>query len=325
METFEKRLKRHIAIEFLYNRSKRRLALFEECWRPGLVAEQYGLFDGVERVASHIARAISKDNKRYMKPFKVRHWFAKSVKIVPYIGNDAGYTSEESSFNQQEGKFDEITIHVGDSLFNDNRLMSFIAHELTHAYEDYNLRLKGNNLIDNNLHTGYPTIIGNLTELKKIIYNVLYYLHSAERNAHIAQVENEIVSSKKRFTSIGDIFDYLRNTMIIKNYGIVFRTAKFYANFEGEQEQRNVLSALNDVAGYSFKNYSSMRRWLLDRVDKCEKKIISTICKFAYDRYKVVGMMRDSPNKLFEEVKFEKLFEKERLTNFNRINLFDKD
>lgn len=207
----------HLAIEYKENNlySRRRIIL-----------EKYGIYDGCEELAKFIFNKIEKEgiDNQYvfdsndLKSFKNIFFNKIIIDIDPTDDSGAEYIDNESL--NDDFLFDEVIIYIYQYENHLNKIKELLMHELTHAYNNYMMLLKGN---DGYIKAAKSILYQNIQKdatndddflLKKALYLLLGY----ERNAFLAEIKDELSQHKEQIKGPNDALKVLKNSQVYKAY-----------------------------------------------------------------------------------------------------------
>ena len=188
----------HLAIEYkenhLYSRTR-------------VILEKYGVYDGCEELAKYIVKLAKKDGyhtvvklaKDNLQDFKNIFFENITVNIDTSEDNGAEYIDNEEL--NKDLLFDEVVINVFLTKQYISELQSTLMHELTHAYNNYMMLLKGNR---NYINVAKSTLYKNIVSFPEKInaeYHIkraMYFLLGYEKNAFISQIKAELENNKDK-------------------------------------------------------------------------------------------------------------------------------
>ena len=153
--------------------------------------ESYGIFDGCKEAAEEIETAVifkNNDNSPVITVSPKSLTFVNKVTVYlisEKIGKGA-YDETKTKVNK-DGTFDEIVIYLNNDT-SSKEMITTLMHELTHAYQDYNLRKKGKSLGGQGKKVGYDiTMVSvhgekNNGQLTNNMVTLFYMLKQFERS-----------------------------------------------------------------------------------------------------------------------------------------------
>ena len=293
----------HLFVEFYYG-SRHGLMLSEQIGKHPieLLSEQYGLFKNCETIARTISSFIKRNYNRQIIdiPDLSDKWFKKiTIVIVDWV-NQAAYSPNRCEIDKQTNIFDRLIIYINPSIVGSNDLLPLLMHELTHAYQDYNLRLHNSSLDyefskkgsdKNSLKDSpdeYQDINDNkLRELKYELSWLLYHLNDFERSSYIAQITGYLKKCNQRFLKISDVMDYLKNTIPYQNYEVIYEWSEHFININDENAKNKIMEWIDELSSLSFQRYSDFIIWLKDKRKKYRYKFDKILPKIAYEHFEM--------------------------------------
>ena len=296
MNNIDRKFRTHLFVE-LFLRQHRGL-LWEQSINNdrNLLFEEYGVFNGCEKIARRLMHIIKEKGRRqYHYSVNIKNCdFIDSLDITMNLNrNGAAYLPNTSNINQ-EGKYDPISLDIGVMLLDDNEgLLACLMHELLHAYQDMNLKKKGTSLEDRLRTQGY---FKNQTMPKGKLQQMLYYINSYEVGAYVNSIVGELKSTSKFFTSIDDVMEFIKNTITYKNYQTIMRWCNGLEYVKDPNEQKQILKYGVDNTNIDFTTYNQFLKWLKTKCYKIQRKFNTIVPKLAYDHLQMGGHLK-SPNR----------------------------
>lgn len=278
-------LKPHIFIEYYFRDNGQLLSeqTLDVC-RKRKLFESYGIFNGCEKIADTILSCV----KQSKSTVEVKNChFIKKIKLF-LSGNilSAGYDSANSKVDEN-GKFDPLIIYINPDNVNNEQLKQLLMHELTHAYQDYNLRGKGLSLAGEHSKYGYrkfaPSVAEEYPVLKKKISWLLYYFDNFERSGYIAQIYGELKNCDTVFHTINDIVSYIEKTDVYDNYMYMFELSDQLEKTTDAKTQNMILSILSELKPQLSNDYKTFIKWITLKRKRYQNKFNSVIPKIAYE------------------------------------------
>lgn len=257
----DKQLLHHLNIDYAYKDQKG--------INGSYTFESLGIFKDCKKIINYIVDNIlniykketSIDSEKISNDLffnKLNLYFDINNKNIIEGSYKIGFENDEDNikydldrWNNDNKKFNfiEITVYNFDdpnSEWQVDDLAEILTHELTHAWDDYILRLEGTSSLRNKkLSNDFNKELNNLREkiLLDSIFNfdknerdkykeylnkdipllkdVLYYLDKNEQNAYISQL-NQVLKNKK-FENTKDLVNYLNNKSVTYyNYKVLF-------------------------------------------------------------------------------------------------------
>lgn len=220
LEEFERELLEHIQIEISDNY---------------LVFEAYSIFKECEDLVELISNSLKEEiklNKKIEFEYNVdANSFASKIHLVVNRNNQgqisAIYNSSKSEFS--ENKFNSITIHINIPSNDFSRywhiLDKQLAHELTHAYNDYKRCCSNEKFslkyLNNSKYNNAIRNISSKNQLKQLVSKFEYFTNTEEQNAYLAEIAYELKSRKQEINKldiINSIYKILSSLTWYKNY-----------------------------------------------------------------------------------------------------------
>lgn len=261
--------------------------------------ESYGVFSGCEEGAEEIINELEKcqdseETEIYLSPPSLQ-FFTKTVKIIfTYDKNICSYNHKQSIFGN-DGKYNCIVLKINPNMPRWT-LLTNLMHELTHAYQDYNMHLKGYSGTEHAKHTGYAKTAYYMMNEKDDVLTVMmsrlmYQLNLLERGAHMTSLLSKTKEMLERheFKNIKQAMDFIKNnSVVIQNYCTIKEYADMFTSADNEELQKEYLQIANKVSDYGFKNYNSFAKWVRKRTDSVLRKIEKNLYMIV-DKYLVIS------------------------------------
>lgn len=289
---------------------------FNEGKKRQMLFENYGLFRGCDEAVSYIIDKLNclTDFKTIILAPPSIAYFVDSVRIVinDYDGLRGAYTPNDTIIGE-ENRFKEITIHLKADSYTITGLTSILMHELTHAYQDYNLRAKNINVADNMKNNGYFRAIDTIKNkqgVEKHIAEFFYYLNSLENGADITDFHARLKQAEnKTFETISDAIEFIKKSQVYKDYKVLQEISEWITNNCSTKNSKDaILNAANSISNYKFKSYNGFVKWMKTRVYKVIRKVEEVIPKIACEKLNVKTMFYNPSNPL-ESPQLEKVKE----------------
>ena len=290
----------HTFIE-MYMDNSVKMPLFENLYsgnKRRRLFESYGIFNGCKEAAEEIADyAINMDKQNSVIDAPNGISFMVDfvgIKIDDNMGFTAAYIPEKTRISNIESRFEAIMLWISSSLFDDYQLMvKALMHELMHVYQDYNLMLKGKDIVTTLSDSGYfnisPGDIG-----KRDISKIFYLLNWVETGAYIGTLHAECLDYKNQsFDSISDAVNALKLTPTYKKYENLYLIYERLKSVSADK-QPILLSIINQMVGNKFKTYNGFVKWVNKRIEYAIKKMETNIPKIACEELKISRMMYPS-------------------------------
>ena len=286
-------LRTHIFIEFYYRNGNKFLNEHNSKLSFREVNESYGVFNGCETLAKEIYNRLkelklqNRERRIITLELENNQWI-DSIDVMAYVDEQsntgASYKpSSELALYGNRNKFSPLELTVN---LKSKNIVVNLMHELTHAYEDYNRRIKGKkSMIDRALESGYHLNkhVGNYDNEKKYLSFILYYLTDFEVNAHLSQLKGELQNCDKYFVNIQQIVDFLRKTDVYERYSLIKSYIDFFSSISNENSQSIVLSWVSDLSNLKFRTYKNFVNYINKKYDKIERHMNRFIPKITYE------------------------------------------
>ena len=169
-----------------------------------IVNEHYGTYNGQIKLAILVSKYIFKrtklTNDKYIK-YVLYGNELKSFENIFFdklivIYNESCYTNYDmtSEYNDETKKFNQIKIFINsreNKTYND--ILVSLVHELTHAWEDYNRRIKDDklslyNTLSNSNYKELISHINSFNDFSDLCAKILYMFKRFEKNAYISEL-----------------------------------------------------------------------------------------------------------------------------------------
>jgi len=269
----------HLAISYkennLYSRSR-------------IVLEKYGIYEGCEELAQYVYERVKKDgmDNQYtftsdeLKSFK--NIFFKTLIVDIDTSENAGGQYLDNEELNGDLLFDEVNINI---YLYENRLSEvkeILMHELTHAYNNYIMCLKGDNgYINAAKSLMYKNIQKNSSNDNEfLIKKALYLLLGYEKNAFFAQIKAELENHKEKIKNPYDALKVLKKSKIYIAYNKLNNEINSY--FDNTLENKNIdeiekayleITGEKKTADQIFKTLRSLSRKTLKKLDTVLPKL----------------------------------------------------
>ena len=236
--------------------------------------ESRGIFDGCYDLAiflnEKITNAIS-NNKNYIEidkksiedDIKQEMFFEKISLLIDRTSDifTARYRIDNVHLSDS-GLLEEVCIYIGVKEYSRYRenYVSILVHELTHAFNNYNLIIHGaTSIYDMIKNIDYDRMrdfhAHNVPSIIRELRKSLYILQPYEKNSFVSQLianikelmENNEIEEKHNLTS-SEIMDYIRKTDIYKAYKDISILISLYKNGElSESEIKSIEDEYNKI------------------------------------------------------------------------------
>ena len=236
--------------------------------------ESRGIFDGCYDLAiflnEKITKAISK-NKSYIEidkksiedVIKQKMFFEKISLLIDRTSDifTARYRLDNVNLSDS-GLLEDVCIYIGVKEYSRyiENYVDILVHELTHAFNNYNLIIHGaSSIYDMIKDIDYDRMrdfhAHNVPSIIRELRRSLYILQPYEKNSFISQLianikelmENGEIKEKHNLTS-SEIMDYIRKTDIYKAYKDISILISLYKNGElSENEIKSIEDEYNKI------------------------------------------------------------------------------
>ena len=236
--------------------------------------ESRGIFDGCYDLAiflnEKITKAISK-NKSYIEidkksiedVIKQKMFFEKISLLIDRTSDifTARYRLDNVNLSDS-GLLEDVCIYIGVKEYSRyiENYVDILVHELTHAFNNYNLIIHGaSSIYDMIKDIDYDRMrdfhAHNVPSIIRELRRSLYILQPYEKNSFISQLianikelmENGEIKEKHNLTS-SEIMDYIRKTDIYKAYKDISILISLYKNGElSESEIKSIEDEYNNI------------------------------------------------------------------------------
>ena len=270
----------HLAIEYkknhLYSRTR-------------VILEKYRVYDGCEELAKHIVKLAKKDGyntvvkltKDNLRDFKNIFFENIIVNIDTSEDNGAEYIDNEEL--NKDLLFDEVVINVYLTKQQISELQSTLMHELTHAYNNYMMLLKGNR---NYINVAKSTLYKNIVSFPEKInaeYHIkraMYFLLGYEKNAFIAQIKADLENNRDKIYGPIDALNVLKKSDTYVTYQRLNKAiGRYFNNNLSEEKIKEIEDAYTDITGQKttrnkiFKKLQALSDKTMKKLDKLLPKL----------------------------------------------------
>ena len=271
----------HLAIEYkenhLYSRTR-------------VILEKYGVYAGCEELAKHIVKlaknggyhTVIKLTKDNLQDFKNIFFENITVNIDTSEDNGAEYIDNEEL--NKDLLFDEVVINVYLTKQYISELQSTLMHELTHAYNNYMMLLKGNR---NYINVAKSTLYKNIVSFPEKInaeYHIkraMYFLLGYEKNAFIAQIKADLENNKDKIYGPIDALNVLKKSDTYVTYQRLNKAiGRYFNNNLFGEKTKEIEDAYIDITGQKMTRNKIFKKLqaLSDKTMKKLDKILPKLC-----------------------------------------------
>ena len=266
--------------------------------------ESYGIFDGCKEAAEEIETAVifkNNDNSPVITVSPKSLTFVNKVTVY-LIGEKIGkgaYDETKTKVNK-DGTFDEIVIYLNNDT-SSKEMITTLMHELTHAYQDYNLRKKGKSLGGQGKKVGYDITMDyvhgekNNGPLAKNMAMLFYMLNQFESSAFLTGLLNDVKNAltNNHFKNITEAVNYIKkHSRVFDYYNKINRMTSKYCNPNLPLDLKQlIVKAAKTTSRYNFQNFKQVSNWLKSHTYKLSDKLERTLPKIVNDNIIVSEFM----------------------------------
>lgn len=261
-------LEEHIKFEILYSD-----IIFQ-------INEKNGTFNQSKEIAEYIYENVF--NKKLNIDCSKFNTFFKYVKVL-IVNSEHLFASYENLENDTV----YLEIYCNNQTIKDNtNLTKLIIHELLHAYEDYQLKIKKLSLKDY-LTNAYKKSITNLNNRNEVIRNLSrcqYFLNDHEKNAYFGTLEYQISNLFKTYQ--GDKYDFTKIINLIKQSDVwkeYFKLDEFIQNINKNMIDKELFVNVYNSMNNSSKTLSQIQKEFNYKWKKFNSKFNQLISKIICD------------------------------------------
>ena len=296
----------HLFIEAYFNRKG---LLTEEHFLYGKerkqLFESYGVFDGCEEAAEEILDVIQSHLQKNGNGNATVYCYPESLsffteEVVIRLSEDfryCAYSHGSSNFNDKDGRFSFIYLKINPKLERSTLLVA-LMHELTHAYQDYNLRIKGSSLTQVAKKEGYPKTARYMSmgrdDMIGEVSRVIYLLNQFERGAYMAELSGMLMTNKHKFSSISEVIEFIKGTEVYNFYIDSIEDAVSIMKLKDNSERKLAIGYFNELGGRKFNSFSELYTWLRHRCSSIKKKFEKTIPNIIYNNVEMNAFLRQN-------------------------------
>ena len=301
-------LETHLFIEFYYNKQKGFLLehLKSEQEEDSML-KSYGLFNGceqvMEKVYTRLMRVTPADIKNGVE-IPINNKIFGSMWII-FRNNipTSYYDFIQTGYDEEKNILTPVIFALNPNALAAKNLKTIIAHELTHAYQDYRLRHDKditlyNFMYDKGYFNNNVVKAKEYPKLKSELSEIIYYFSNIEKGAYISEITAELRTCDEYLMDISDAIKYLRNTAAYKNYVRVMSNCEDFYSITDKDTQKEIIGDMESLSGYKFESYKSFRRWLAKTAYKTRMKFENVFSKVAYQTLSISGFPMPRPEKL---------------------------
>lgn len=260
--------------------------------------EKHGIYNGLMEFVVAISQQLAEDIKdnegvKYElskedlideegKEF-FQNIFFKKIIIDSSISNlNTAYIPNKSKYEEESKLLDVVYIKINTIEENTyDKLVRSLAHELTHAYENYKRLLNKKDSLKELSDKGtqyYKAIqYDNDGSLNDTVKRIQYLLTSFERNAFLTEIHTSLLGKKIR--TYKDAIEEFKKSDIWKQYSILkSMTDNKNVNWQ------DLCDTYNEEFDTSY-SLNKFKKWLTNSIQKAYQKMMKLIPKVYFDYY----------------------------------------
>lgn len=291
MTQFDKKFRSHLFIEY-YFRQEQKFLLEHFHSDNNKLFESYGLFENIDEIIDQIYYDILLKDKTEII---IDNDWIYNISVLYLEDKDlllrAGYLYKKSIL--KNGKFNPLALVINKKHINDKNIKSLLAHELQHAYEDYN-RQKNNNISVKDMVDKLQFKNNNVGSYKgnknKLSY-IYYFIRKVEQNGYLAQLNKEIRQNKNKFIYIDDVYNFIKTTDIYDDYSSCVKWIDDIVQITDEEEQEKILQYSKEISHYKFNTFNQLVKFLNTNKNKILKKFYNIVPKMIYQNINLGSYM----------------------------------
>lgn len=259
--------------------------------------ERHGSYDGLMEFVVAIATQLAEDIKgndevKYElskkdlideegKEFFQNVFFDKIMIDSSISNNSTAYLSNKSHYDEKSKLLDLIYIKIDSKEENTyDKLVRALAHELTHAYENYKRLLQGKDSLSSlvSRDTKYYKAIhyNNDGSFEDCVKSMEYYLTSFEKNAFLTEFRASLEGKKIR--DYKDALEDFKKTEIWQQYNGLHNLMK------NDIDWQDFCDTYNEEFDTDY-SPSRFKKWITNRIEKTYQKMMRLIPKVYFDYY----------------------------------------
>ena len=311
LDWFDKQILEHIAIEY-FNKD-----LYCKTY---LIAEKYGVYEDLDKIVSIVKQKVfsflvkNKNNYKNKIVFVFKNsefnglkniFFGQlelSIIIDPKNNGNGAYINQYSNLNKNTSLFDKI--HT--TIFTDTYLSEFeiaLQHELTHAYEDWNRQLKGDNYFAKKTTTDFYSLLQkNISDdnVKIFLKDALYFTLGIERNAFVSELTAFLKKNKNVIKSPTDALRILKQNQNYQTYKALYVIITEYENENIPVDIANyITSEYNRICKTNLTTNKVFKK-LKHLIQKSINKFDTIIGKLCYENLNNTSIIVDNQRQYME-------------------------
>lgn len=280
-----------------------------------LISEKHGTYDGLMEFVVAIAEQLATDidgneqvkyelTKEQLideegKEFFENIFFDKIIIDASLNNNDTAYLSAKSHYVDNTKSLDIVYIKINTKEDNNyDKLVRALAHELTHAYENYRRLLSGKDSLESMVKKGtryYNAIdISNDCSLENTIKEIEYRLTSFEKNAYLTELRVSLEGKKIR--------DYKQALSIFEKTDVWKQYMSIYSIINNKNvDWQDFCDTYNEEFDTNYTT-SKFKKWMTNRISKVYNKMMKLIPKVYFDYYEEQRKKEINEDKSLPEV-----------------------
>ena len=220
---------------------------------------------------------------------------------VDYADDYKGYESrgkynDRSKMLYKNGKVDFVPNIVVYAKGNDNLgirrvIGKTLGHEFTHAYNDYEMFLDSGGTIrlkDAFMQGYWSAAQQSPNKIERFVDEIIYFTDRSERNAHIAQMKQELDNYDEPMFTAHTFTAAIQTTETYKKLRDVISALSMINDIVKKDPERkeDVVKVVNSLTKRNFVKYKDAFLFLRDRVVRAKLKFDEQAPKIAYDVYR---------------------------------------
>jgi hypothetical protein len=263
----------HLAIEYKENN------LYS---KNHIILEKYGVYNGCEELAQFIYDKVEKEGMDNQYEFtkdkllKFSNIFFEKIIIDIDTSEDKGGEYLDNEELNSNLLFDEVIINLYLNENHLNQVKEILMHELTHAYNNYIMILKGD---DGYIKTSKSVLYQNIQKLSSndnefLLKKALYLLLGYEKNTFFAEIKDELSQNKDKIKTPYDALNILKKSLIYQAYKNLDKQINdFFYNKLSENDIKEIETAYVKItqekktANQIFKTLRSLSKKTLKKLD----------------------------------------------------------
>lgn len=275
-----------------------------------LISEKHGVYDGLMEFVVAIAEQLAADidgneqvkyelSKEQLideegKSFFENIFFDKIIINASRDNDDTAYLPAKSHYVDKTKSLDVVYIKINTKEDNDyDKLVRALAHELTHAYENYKRLLNGKDSLESIVKKGtryYNAIdISDDGSLEDTIKKIEYRLTSFEKNAYLTELRVSLEGKKIR--------DYKQALSIFEKTDVWKQYMSIYSIINDKNvDWQDFCDTYNEEFDTNY-TVSKFKKWFTNRVNKVYNKMMKLVPKVYFDCYEEQRNKEISENK----------------------------